>query len=186
MTFVRTAHSCAALTVIIGSFGWCSLRGQDTVGLYFSARGFQFDPYYRMAILSSDQEVITGKAAFLLSLIDSLAERVSDSTYLILNLHRHPTLAGYIENPERLPPHWAGLFYVERMDLQAKPHTVVFARSNRLYTERSYTLSYQIEGIFFSKGQALPFREKGEMVELEWRSHLLHVLRQQVQSFLTR
>ncbi|MCS7153707.1 MAG: hypothetical protein N2253_02375 [Bacteroidia bacterium] len=166
----------AVQTVIIGSCGWCSLRAQDTIGLYFSARGFRFDPYYQKAVLSSEDESLSGKGLFLLTLADSLAERLRTPFYHTLNLHRYPSLAGYVEAPETLPVGWKGLVYIRRLELKGQHQKAVFARSNRLYTERFYRLSFAGEGSYFAHGREIPFQFSEELPSEGWREYLLHRL----------
>lgn len=167
---------CAARIVIIGSCVWWLLKAQDTSGVYFSARGFTFDSYYRKAILTTDQELLSGKAAFLLTLGDTLAREATNDTHTCLNLHRFPGLAGYLESPTRLPDHWRGLLYIQRLELRAEPQKAVFARSNRLFTERFHSLSAHMEGIYFGRAQAVPLDLRIELPSEGWREALIQTL----------
>lgn len=167
------ARLSVALIVIIGNGDWWSLRAQDTTGIYFSARGFTFDSYFKKAILTSDEEHLSGKGAFLLAIADSIAESATTPELQYLNLHRFPSFAGYVESPSRLPQTWRGLLYIQRLELHAQSQKAVYARSNRLYTERFYTLSAQIEGIYFTSERPIPISITLELPAETWRSQLI-------------
>lgn len=169
-------RSFAAQIVIIGSCVCWRLDAQDTSGVYFSARGFSFDNYFKKAILTTDEELLSGKAAFLLALGDTIAQEISSDTHICLNLHRFPRLAGFIESASYLPASWRGVFYIQRLELRAEPQKAVFARSNRLYTERFYALSARIEGIYSSKQGTAPLNMYVELPSERWRIDLIHHL----------
>lgn len=176
------ARLFVALIAIIGSGDWLSLRAQDTTGIYFSARGFTFDSYFKKAILTSDEEHLSGKGAFLLAIADSIAKGATTPHLQYLNLHRFPSLAGYVESPSRLPQTWRGLLYIQRLELRAQSQKAIYARSNRLYTERFYTLSAQIEGIYFTSEGPIPLNLTLELPTETWRSHLIATLIQHLQA----
>ncbi|MCS7296983.1 MAG: hypothetical protein RMK19_07785 [Bacteroidia bacterium] len=174
------ARFCVIQIVIIGSGGWWSLRGQDTVGIYFSAKGFTFDPYYRKAILTSDEEHLSGKALFLLLLADSLSKALAQRELVGINLHRYPQLVKYVEHPYQLPQGWKSLTYVQQLELQAIPYKMVVAKSNRLYPERLYELKVRVKGVRFAKEGEYPFQVQAVLPPQNWREALYEVLLREV------
>ncbi|MCS6895432.1 MAG: hypothetical protein NZZ60_04705 [Bacteroidia bacterium] len=176
----------AVLIVIIGKSALYSLRAQDTIGIYFSARGFSFDDYYRKAVLASEQEDLSGKAAFLLTLADTLASCFNKLPHRVaLNLHRYPSYRSYIENPSQLPDGWTGLIYIQRLQLLAVADKAVFARSNRLHTERFYTLSGIIEGVVFRSKEAEAFMLTVPLPSSGWRQELIQSIIEGVGHFFS-
>jgi len=176
MTFPAQALWYAVQTVTIASFGsWPRDKG-DTLGIYFSSRGFSFDPYYKKAILSRGGETLSGKAAFLLELADSLAQKTASKGWKGLNLHRHPEKAPLIQNPNLLPPAWVGLVYIERLELRAASQNIVYAESNRLRSEVVRVLSCFVEGIFFTAEGARPLRATLPLPPEAWQPALIEAL----------
>lgn len=172
-------HSFAVQIVIIGSCGWWSLKAQDTLAVYFSARGFSFDSYYRTAILSTSEPQLSGKVAFLLHLADTLADRLHKERRIGLNLHRAPWFGSYLEGLEQLPTSWEGILWIQRMTLIAQPQKAVYARSNRLESERYYALSTEIEGTFLWREGKRTFLRRIELPADGWREALLQALLQE-------
>ncbi|MEN3041128.1 MAG: hypothetical protein ABDH66_06290 [Bacteroidia bacterium] len=178
-------RSSAALTVIIASFVSYNLRAQDTVGVYFSARGFSFDDYYRKAVLTSEEENLSGKAAFLLLLADTLATYIAAYPHQIgLNLHRYPAYREYIETPRPLPTGWQRLIHIQHMELRAVPQKAIVARSNRLHTERFYILSSTVKGIIFGAEKAEPFSFSVSLPPTGWRQALIQALVEEIKHLL--
>ncbi|MCS7162459.1 MAG: hypothetical protein NZ958_03915 [Bacteroidia bacterium] len=166
----------AVLTAIIGSGAWSALEAQDTVGIYFSSRGFAFDPFYRKAILTNDSAYLAGKAVFLLRLGDSLAHAWRAEGLVGVNLNRLPAAAEYVRSPHTLPPTWRALVLVQRLELKAQPLQAVYARSNRILTDAAYTLQARIEGICFTQGNAHPFRQEYPLNNPGWFASLRNYL----------
>jgi hypothetical protein len=114
--------------VIIGSFCFCTTKAQKvSPGLYISSKGFTYDPYYEKAILSGGDSLLTAKAAFILSLVEAINQRSYPDT--LRNLHRLP------------PAQWPPIYYhVAHLHLHAEKYPIVYARSNKLFTEEGYKL----------------------------------------------
>ncbi|MCX7606035.1 MAG: hypothetical protein N2170_02055 [Bacteroidia bacterium] len=125
--------------------------------MYFSSRGFTFEPIYRKTVLSSPPENLAGKAAYLLQLSDSLVSLLETRGIKGVNLHRHPEWAEYLEDPQRLPSTWKGILYIQTLHLGATEDKAVYAESNKIRTERTYSLYFEAEGRF--RNQTLRWRK---------------------------
>lgn len=121
-----------------------------------------------------------GKATFLLHLADSVVRRLEETGIPALNLHRHPTRAYLIENPNQLPPTWRGLYYIQNLRLCATPDKAVYAESNRLRAESTYLLSYTLEGILFTPQAGHSIQMTGTPPAGEWYPQLLTDIVQKV------
>lgn len=175
-------------TVIIASFCCVLLRAQgverksssaDTVGIYFSSRGFRFDSPYQKAILTATSEPLTGKAAFLLGLADSLGAYLTEAGFPTLNLHRYPMYAPYIEGREPLPPHWKGLLHIQSLQLQAIPQKAVYAQSNRLHSERYHRLEFTLTALYHANHRIQTLSYHHQLPAEGWRQALLETLRRE-------
>lgn len=183
------AHWLVARIAIIGSFSCGSLEAQlpegvplstDTVGIYFSSRGFQFDSLYQKAILTAPSEPLTGKAAFLLSLADSLEAHLTEAGFPARNLHRYPSYAPYIEGAESLPPGWKGLLYIQNLHLQAIPQKAVYAQSNRLRSEKYYRLECSLTILYRNSRGTKTVNYYQELPSEGWKAALIGLLRQEL------
>jgi len=129
------APSLVIPIVIIGSFCFCTTKAQKiSPGLYISSKGFTYDPYYEKAILSGGDTLLPAKAAFILSLVETINQRTYPDT--LQNLHRLP------------PAEWPPVYYlISHLHLHAEKYPIIYARSNKLFTEEGYklkaTLSFQ-------------------------------------------
>ncbi len=114
--------------VIIGSLCFCSTKAQKvSPGLYISSKGFTYDPYYEKAILSGGDTLLTAKAAFILSLVEAISQRTYPDT--LHNLHRLP------------PAEWPPVYYhISHLHLHAEKYPIIYARSNKLFTEEGHKL----------------------------------------------
>ncbi|RMF49691.1 MAG: hypothetical protein D6750_05795 [Bacteroidetes bacterium] len=166
----------AVQTVTIASFGSWPPKAGDTLGIYFSSRGFHFDPYYKKAILSRGEAELSGKAAFLLEVADSLAEKATQKGWQGLNLHRRPEKAPLIQNPNLIPSSWVGLAYIQRLELYATPQKIVYAESNRFRSEVVPVLSCSVEGIVFTPAGARPFQATLPLPPETWQTALVEAL----------
>ena len=117
-----------------------------------------------------------GKALFLLRLADSLCSHFSQPSLHFLNLHRHPEFAPLVQNPALLPPTWRGMLYIQRLELKATPYKAVYARSSRVQAEKTYQLSFYVEGIRFTQEGAYPIATTLPLPSQEWYSTLLNQL----------
>ncbi len=152
----------------------------DTLGIYFSSRGFRFDPFYQKAILTTASEPLAGKAAFLLGLADSLEAFLIEAGFPALNLHRHPRYAPYLEGTVPLPARWKGLLYVQSLQLHATPQKAVYAQSNRLRSEKYYRLEFTVSALYRSQEKAQTVGFGGDLPPEGWRQALLEALQQQL------
>lgn len=152
----------------------------DTLGLYFSSRGFRFDSVYQKAVLSTALEPLTGKAAFLLGLADSLAARISQAGFTPLNLHRYPSYAPYIEGADSLPPGWKGIFYIQGLELRAIPQKAVYAQSNRFRSEKYHRLEFTLTMLYRQRHTVKTLTHSQELPVEGWRQALIEALQQEI------
>lgn len=152
----------------------------DTLGIYFSSRGFHFDPFYQKAILTTASEPLAGKAAFLLGLADSLEAFLTEAGFPTLNLHRHPHYAPHLEGTAPLPAHWKGLLYVQSLQLHATPQRAVYARSNRLRSEKYHRLEFTVSALYRDQERTKTIGFGGDLPSEGWRQAFLEALRQEL------
>lgn len=174
---------CAIQIAIFGSGCSLLLRGQDTVGIYFSSRGFSFDPFYKKAILSEGDTTLAGKGFFLLQLTDTMSYLLQQAGFPAYNLHRHPEYASVVEEG-KLPPGWRGFVIFRSLSLKAIEEKAVFAQSNRFRVEKYVILLYDAIGeVGISAGKQL-FRWQGELPSPGWRQALVRELSARIKEAL--
>ncbi len=152
----------------------------DTLGIYFSSRGFRFDPFYQKAILTTASEPLAGKAAFLLGLADTLETLLTEAGFPTRNLHRYPHYAPQLEGTEPLPMHWKGLLYVQSLQLHATPQRAVYAQSNRLRSEKYHRLEFTLNALYRGQTGVKTIGFRRELPQEGWRQALLEALRQEL------
>jgi hypothetical protein len=141
------------------------------VGIYFSSRGFSFDPFYKKAILSEGDTALTGKGFFLLQLADTIAHILQDTGFHGYNLHRHPEYAPAIEGA-KVPLSWRGMVIFRSLTFKAIEEKAVFAQSNRFRVEKYVILLYEAVGEVCTPAGKRPFRWQGELPREGWRQAL--------------
>ncbi|MCS7189908.1 MAG: hypothetical protein NZ933_08990 [Bacteroidia bacterium] len=141
--------------------------------MYFSSKGFSFAEYYRKAVLATEGGELSGKAAFLLGLADSLANYLSQRGYIAINLHRHPELAKVLDLSAKLPQGWHGVLYFSSLHLGATPHKAVYAESNRLKTETYYELYLELGATFHRKAKSDSIKQHHALTTPNWQKDLL-------------
>ncbi|MDW8236413.1 MAG: hypothetical protein RMK98_07345 [Bacteroidia bacterium] len=113
---------------------------------------------------------------------DSLQKHFSARYPLLwINLHRHPQLGSAIQH---FPAQWRGILHYTHLSLHAAKEQAVFSESNKIRTESTYRLTFQVEGVYIMPQARLAFSYRGELPPSGWKTSLLRQLLQQAESLL--
>jgi len=160
----------AVLTAIIGSTLCLAVRAQGlSPGLMISSRGLIFDDYYSKSILTSQDSLLSGKAQFILILVDSICAKKPLYPMRLQNLHLVP------------PKAWPPVYYViSGLSLRAEKYPIVYTRSNRLISEEGFRLFAEVEVRRVSFSDTVKADYRFELPSKGWREALVDSLSQRL------